>query len=80
MNRRFSFIMNPSRFNHEPSGLVFCRSHGPDRRTGVSQGGQPCAGIMNLKTRIMSPMGWSFDPRHRLLGSCLVMTGFVMGF
>jgi len=37
----FSFIMNPGRFNHEPSDLVFCRSHGPDRRTAWARTGKP---------------------------------------
>ena len=72
--------MNPGRFNHEPSGLVFYRSPGPDRRISVSQGGQTCAGIMNLVGFIMNPLGWCFVRRQRLLGGCLVMTGFVMGF
>jgi hypothetical protein len=75
-----SVIMNPGRFNHEPSGLVFCRSPGPDRRTRVSQGGQPCADIMNLAGFIMNPLGWCFVRRQRLLCSCVAMTGFVMGF
>ena len=48
--------MNPGRFNHEPSGLVFYRSHSPDRRTRVCQGGQPCADIMNLAGSIMNPL------------------------
>ena len=51
-----SVIMNPGRFNHEPSGLVFYRSHSPDRRTRVCQGGQPCADIMNLAGSIMNPL------------------------
>ncbi len=75
-----SVIMNPGRFNHEPSGLVFCRSPGPDRRTRVSQGGQPCAHIMNLADFIMNPLGWCFVRRQRLLCGCVAVTGFVMGF
>ena len=72
--------MNPGQFNHEPSGLVHCRSPGPDRRTRVSQGGQPCAHIMNLASFIMNPLGWSFVRRRRLLCGCPVMTDFEMRF
>ncbi|HZM57338.1 MAG TPA: hypothetical protein VFC03_20170 [Acidimicrobiales bacterium] len=46
----------------------------------MSQGGQTCAGIVNLAGFIMNPLDWCFVPRHKLLGGCLVMTGFVMGF
>jgi hypothetical protein len=72
--------MNPGRFNHEPSELVFYRSPGSDRRTRVSQGGQTCAGIMNLAGFIMSPLAWCFVRRPQWLDSCPVLTGFVMGF
>ncbi len=71
--------MNPGRLNHEPSELVFYRSHGPDRRTRVSQGCQTCAGIMNPADRIMNPLGWSFVRRPQWLGGYPVMTGFVRG-
>ena len=72
--------MNPGRFNHEPSELVFFRSHGPDRRTRVCQGGQTCAGIVNLVGSIMNPLVWCFVRRQRSLCGCVAMTGFVMGF
>jgi hypothetical protein len=72
--------MNPGRFNHEPSGLVFYRPSGPDRRTRVSQGGQTCADIMNLAGFIMNLLDWCFVRRQRLLCGCVAMTGFVMGF
>ena len=72
--------MNPGRFNHEPSELVFYRSHRHDRRTRVCQGVQPCADIMNLAGFIMNPLGWCFVRRQRLLCGCVAVTGFVMGF
>jgi hypothetical protein len=72
--------MNPGRFNLEPSGLVFYRSPGPDRRTSVSQGGQPCAGTMNPAGFIMNPLGWCFVRRQRLLCGCVAMTDSVRGF
>ncbi len=60
--------MNPGRFNHEPSELVFYRSHRPDRRTRVCQGGQPCADIMNLAGFIMNPLGWCLSPANDCSG------------
>jgi hypothetical protein len=45
----------------------------------VRQGGQTCAGIMNLAGIIMNPLDWCFVRRQRLLGGCPVMTGFVRG-
>ena len=68
--------MNPGRFNHEPSGLGLYRSYGPDQRTSVSQGGQPCAAIMNLAGFIMNPLDWCFVRRPQWLGGCPVVMGF----
>jgi len=71
--------MNPGRFNHEPFELVFYRSHFPGRRTRVSQGGRTCAGIMNLASIIMNPLGWCFVRDRRLVDGCLATTGLVTG-